>query len=115
MLTDAGVVFKEYADRLLSESRAAEMFFRRLPHTKVRVASSEEVFVFLTGNLLSDFITVHPEIEFVRVDGEEYDFSVSIEERHEKRGMFALGFHPSDQFAATVLWQRLDYLFASLL
>ena len=61
-------------------------------------------------DLLADFIAVHPEIVFMKSFPDDADIQVHLLPAYEKRGTFALGFSPSESFAASRLWKVLSQL-----
>jgi DNA-binding transcriptional LysR family regulator len=81
----------------------------RFPDTVVRVAASDEVFNYLTVNLLGRFLQVHPEIRFEHAFiSESADLKVSLIPTNENRGTLALSYHPSASFASTRLYKVLS-------
>ena len=59
-------------------------------------------------DLLADFLLAHPELSFERAFIGDYDLKITLVPDNEKRGMFALSYHPSSSFAATRLWRVLS-------
>ena len=110
-LTGEGEVFKDYAESILKSYREASAVLAKLPECTVRVAASDEVFDYLTGTILSDFITLHDEILFEKTVESDCDLKVSLKPDDTKRGMLALCYHPSSEFARTRVWSVLsDFL-----
>ena len=107
VLTPAGVIFKEYALKILSTYADACSTLARFPETHVKISASEEIFDYLVSTLLKDFLSAHPEILFERAFISEYDLKVSLVPDTKERGMFALSYHPSSTFAKTRLWRVL--------
>lgn len=111
VLLPAGCLFKDYAESILKSYREASAVLAKLPECTVRVAASDEVFDYLTGTILSDFITLHDEILFEKTVESDCDLKVSLKPDDTKRGMLALCYHPSSEFARTRVWSVLsDFL-----
>ena len=64
VLTPAGEVFFEKATEILSKYHDLSQMFMRFPDSVVRVAASDEVFNYLTNDLLGSFLQIHPEVRF---------------------------------------------------
>jgi DNA-binding transcriptional LysR family regulator len=111
VLTPAGRIFKEYAERIQAEYDETLRVLARFPDTVVRILASEEVFDYLVSDLLADFLLAHPELSFERAFIGDYDLKITLVPDNEKRGMFALSYHPSSYFAATRLWRVLSQCF----
>lgn len=111
ILTPAGRIFKEHAEKILTTYAESAMILARFPDTVVRVEASEEVFDYIVDDLLEDFLLVHQEVCFERAFVGECDLKISLVLDKEKRGMFALSCHPSSSFAATRLWRVLSQCF----
>ena len=108
VLTDAGKVFLKHAERIMADyDRLANEFLPLHPY-QVNVSASEEVFDYLMGELLADFCAVHPDVVFFKTFREDADVNVTLSPVQEKRGTFALSFHPSESFADTRLWSVLS-------
>ena len=60
VLTPAGESFKEYAEEILSRYDEVFRLFQPFPDTIIRVAASDEVFSYLTENILCRFLAIHP-------------------------------------------------------
>ncbi len=110
-LTPAGRIFKDYAMKILASYAESTQILARFPDTVVRVEASEEVFDYVVGDLLADFLLVHHEVSFERAFVGDCDLKISLVPDNEKRGMFALSCHPSSSFAATRLWRVLSQCF----
>ncbi len=109
VLTPAGEVFLEKAQEILSKYSDLSQIFTRFPDTIVRVAASDEVFNYLTVNLLGHFLQVHPEVRFeLAFIPENADLKVSLIPAKENRGTLALSYHPSASFANTRLFRVLS-------
>ena len=108
VLTPAGRIFKDYAEKILAQYAESCQVLARFPDTKVRISASEEVFDYLVDQLLPDFLQVHQEVSFERAFIGDYDLKIILGPDNEKRGMFALSYHPSSSFAATRLWRVLS-------
>lgn len=115
VLTPAGRIFKDYAERIQSEYARSCQILARFPDTVVRISASEEVFDYLLSDLLADFILAHPELSFERAFIGDHDLKITVVPDKEKRGMFALSCHPSSSFAATRLWRVLSQCFKPVL
>ena len=68
----------------------------------------DRVFDYLVDELLSDFLQVHQEVSFERAFIGDCDLKIVLVPDNEKRGMFALSYHPSSYFASTRLWRVLS-------
>lgn len=109
LLTPAGEMFKSYADDILMRYYRMNSLFDHFPEITVRVSASDEVYAYLTEDLLAGFLTFHPEVHLVKSFlAEEADLTVTLTPAGKKRGMLALGYHPSVSFAASQLWQVLS-------
>mgnify|MGYP003563192664 CR=1 FL=1 len=108
-LTPAGRIFKIYAQEILDRYSEAEKLFTPLQPTVVNVYASDEVYDYMTGTLLKDFLLVHPEIVLMRSAEENAHFKARFIPIENKRGIFALCSDPSESFAGTDLWQMLSY------
>lgn len=111
ILTPAGRLFKDYAEKILATYDESTRILARFPDMVVKVEASEEVFDYIVGELLEDFLAVHLELRFERAFVGDYDLKVRLVPDKEKRGMFALSCHPSSSFAATRLWRVLSQCF----
>lgn len=110
VLTPAGQIFKSYAEKLLQDFSDMEMMFSLQDEAVVRVAAAQQVFEYVTGNLLNDFLAVHPQVIMKQVGLEETaDIRVELIPINNKRGIITLGYHPSESFASTELWRALSY------
>lgn len=78
VLTPQGVVFKEYAERILKTCSSAAVAFAKTSTTVVRVSASEEVFSLYLAPALEKFMTVHPEVSFERAMFEDADVAVVL-------------------------------------
>lgn len=111
ILTPAGRIFKEHAEKILTTYAESAMILARFPDTVVRVEASEEVFDYIVDDLLEDFLLVHQEVCFERAFIGEYELKVCITPVQKERGMLTLSYHPSSEFAASRLWRVLsEYL-----
>ena len=109
VLTTAGEVFLEKATEILSKYHSLSQMFMRFPDTVVRVAASDEVFSYLTINLLGSFLKVHPEVRFEHAYiSDTADLKVTLNPSKEDRGTLALSYHPSATFANTILFRVLS-------
>ena len=108
-LTPAGEVFLEKATEIISKYYDLSQLFMRFPDTVVRVAASDEVFNYLTNDLLGSFLQVHPEVRFEHAFiADNADLKVSLVPSKENRGTLALSYHPSATFANTRLFRVLS-------
>ena len=109
VLTTAGEVFLEKATEILSKYHDLSQMFMRFPDTVVKVTASDEVFNYLTVNLLSTFLQVHPEVRFEHAFiSDVADLKVSLLPSKENKGTLALSYHPSATFANTRLFRVLS-------
>lgn len=107
-LTPAGCIFKAYAeaiDRLYTE---VSSIFAPLEARTVNVCASEDIYEYVTGDLLKDFFAVHPEITFIRSAADEADLTVSPQPVPEKRGIIALSYNPSQSLKDSDLWKIMS-------
>ena len=79
VLTPQGVVFKEYAERILKTCSSAAATFAKTSPAVVRVSASEEVFSLYLAPALEKFMTIHPEVSFERAMFEDADVAVVLE------------------------------------
>ena len=109
VLTPAGDVFLEKATEILSKYHDLSQMFMRFPDTIVKVTASDEVFNYLTVNLLGTFLQVHPEVRFEHAFiSDVADLKVSLLPSKENKGTLALSYHPSATFANTRLFRVLS-------
>lgn len=112
VLTPAGDAFREYAEDILSRYDEVSVLFQRFPDMTVRVSASDEIFSYLTEDLLGSFLAIHPEVRFEPAFlDDEADLKVTLVPVKEKRGMLALSYHPSSELASTRLYRVLSELF----
>ena len=109
VLTPAGEVFLEKATEILSKYYDLSQMFMRFPDTVVRVAASDEVFNYLTNDLLGSFLQIHPEVRFEHAFiADVADLKVSLIPSKDNRGTLALSYHPSATFSNTRLFRVLS-------
>ncbi|MBE6232031.1 MAG: LysR family transcriptional regulator [Bacteroidales bacterium] len=77
-LTSAGIVFKDYAETVLSACSSLDMMFSRLKPSLVRLSVSEEVYNWLIAPFLEKFSIVHPDVRFERVMFEDADLRIFL-------------------------------------
>ena len=108
VLTPAGEVFQDKAKEILSQYADLSQMFMRFPDTIVKVAASDEVFNYLTNDILGSFLQVHPEVRFeLSFIPDNADLKVSLVPTKENRRTLALSYHPSAMFANTRLFRVL--------
>lgn len=113
-LTPAGELFLLRANEILSKYDEISDIYMRFPETRVRVAASDEVYNYLTEDLLKNFLSIHPEVHFEMAFIDDHaDLKVNLAPVKENRGMLALSLHPSDSFASTRLCQVLNSILLS--
>ena len=78
VLTPQGKVFLKHARRMLSIGAETGHLFAPLDVSEIRIAASEEIYGGFILPALSDFISVHPEIDVRRSDSDECDLQVSV-------------------------------------
>lgn len=110
VLTEAGEVFRTHASNILREYNRIHTLFYPLPQSVVNVSASEEVYDYLTGDLLKEFIQTHPQIVFVKTFPDEAHLQISLVPDTNKRGTFALSINPSDSFVTSKLWTVLSQI-----
>ena len=109
VLTPAGEVFLEKATEILSKYHDLSQIFMRFPDTVVKVAASDEVFNYVTNDILGSFLQVHPEVRFEHAFvTDTADLKVSLSPSKENRGTIALSYHPSATFSNTRLFRVLS-------
>ena len=109
VLTPAGDVFLEKATEILSKYHDLSQMFMRFPDSVVRVAASDEVFNYLTNDLLGSFLQIHPEVRFEHAFiADVADLKVSLIPSKDNRGTLALSYHPSATFSNTRLFRVLS-------
>jgi len=111
LLTPAGRVFLSYAGRILSDYHDIEVLFAPVEESVVKVAASEEIYDYLISDMFADFVTVHPQVTFVKSFPDDADLNVSLVPENKKRGTFALSFSPSGSFATTKVYRVLSEFF----
>ena len=110
VLTPAGRVFLSYAGRILSDYHDIEVLFAPVEARVVKVAASEEIYDYLVSDMFADFITVHPQVTFMKSFPDDADLTVSLAADPKKRGTFALSFSPSESFVTTKVYRVLTQL-----
>lgn len=111
LLTPAGRVFLSYAGRILSDYHDVEVLFASVEARVVKVAASEEIYDYLVSDMFADFITVHPQVTFIKSFPDDADLTVSLAADPQKRGTFALSFSPSESFAVSKVYRTLSEFF----
>lgn len=110
VLTPAGRVFLSHARRILSDYAQVETLFSPVRETVVKVSACEQVYDYLMNGPFADFVAVHPQVTFMSAFPDEADLTVRLLPDEKERGTFALGFSPSESFAATPLYEMLTQL-----
>lgn len=108
-LTQAGEVFRKYAEGILNQYTEAARVFIPLQEQIVAVSASDEIYSYVCDVLLKDFLQVHPEITLSRTSTEYADLVFRSAPVDKKRGIFALSSDPSPYFSGTNLWKILSY------
>ena len=109
VLTPAGEIFLEKATEILSKYHDLSQIFMRCPDTVLKVAASDEVFNYLTTDILGSFLQLHPEVRFEHAFiADIADLKVSLLPSKENRGTLALNYTPSVTFASTRLFRILS-------
>ncbi|MBE6241649.1 MAG: LysR family transcriptional regulator [Bacteroidales bacterium] len=78
VITQEGLVFKDYADRLSSVCSSAGNMFAKLPPSTVKLSVSEEVYNYLVAPALESFSRIHPEVTFERAIFDDADLKISL-------------------------------------
>ncbi len=115
-LTEQGRVFLSHADRILSDYRSLSHLFSPLTPATVRIKASDELYSYLSDSF-AHFMTIHPEIELVRSEDENYDLAFGFTKAPKEMGgisathnvissMYLLC-RPSESFAQTELFGTL--------
>ena len=107
VLLPAGKVFKDYAEKILDTYTQATQVLAKFPDTVVMVSATEEIYRYLVDVLLADFLAVHPEVTFEKAFLAESDLRVVLSP-DDRKGVFALSYHPSCEFSKTRLWAVLS-------
>lgn len=108
VLLPAGKIFKDYAEKILQTYYDASEVLAKFPETLVMVSASDEVFDYLVNDLLVDFLELHTEISFQRAFLVDPDLRISLKSDKTNRGLLALSYQPSAEFAASRLWSVLS-------
>ena len=108
-LTPAGLVFKGYAERILSDYSKVQAMFSELPEMIVGVSASEEVYDYIMRDILADFITVHPQVTFVKTFPDNADLCVHL--LPFAQGTFKIAAIPSDKFSRSRVWEVMSVFF----
>ena len=77
-LTGEGVIFKDYAEKMLASCSGLDNMFAKIPPTTVRISASEELYNYLVSPALEAFSKLHPEIVFERALFEDADLTISL-------------------------------------
>lgn len=111
VLLPAGRIFKDYAEKILHTYDESAKVLSKFSETVVMVSASDEVYDYIVGDLLADFLELHSEISFQKAFITEPDLKISLKPDQIKRGMLTLSYHPSNEFSKTRLWSVLsDFL-----
>ena len=114
VLTPAGEIFLQHANDIISKYEEISEVYMRFPDSRVRVAASDDIYNYLTQDILKNFLSIHPEVQFEMAFIDDHaDLKVTLTPVKEKRGMLALSLHPSDSFASTRLYQVLTSILVS--
>lgn len=121
-LTEAGDIFKTHARNILRAYSAAADLFAPMAPALVRVSASEEVYSYLYDSF-QRFMTIHPEIQIVRSEGEEFELSFTLSKAPKEMGGISathnvissiyLVCNPSASFSQTDLFERLKGFLAN--
>ena len=77
-LTSAGLIFKDYAERVLAVCSSIDMMFSRVQPSVVRISVSEEVDTWLIAPILEKFSLIHPDVRFERVMFDDADLKIFL-------------------------------------
>lgn len=110
VLTPAGSVLERYSYAILDRYNRVEQELMRFPDRTVKVAASEEVFGYVTGTLLGNFLELHPEIDWRHTFMEDCDLKITLAASGKEKRMMELSYHPSSAFASTRLWTVLSQI-----
>ena len=108
LLTTAGEMLYEHAKEILVKYEKIEQQFKRFPDRVVKVAASDEIFSYVSDELLGNFLEIHPEVDFQHSFMDEPDLRITIEPSKQEKRMMELSYHPSSSFASTRLWAVLS-------
>ena len=61
VLTPAGEIFLQHANDIISKYEEISEVYMRFPDTRVRVAASDDIYNYLTEDILKNFLSIHPE------------------------------------------------------
>ena len=78
VLTKQGLIFKEYAVKMLSLCESAGSMFSSLSSYSVKISASEELYVHYLAPALESFVAVHPEIAFERAIFDDADLTLVL-------------------------------------
>ena len=126
VLTDQGRVFEIHAKRILNAYVSASSLFGTFEPTVIRIKASDDVYSYIV-NVLNQYLTLHPELQFTRTDEEDAELIMTIQPTprhlgmHENMGDISashniimpllLNISPSETFAQTKAWLALkDFL-----
>lgn len=126
VLTEQGRIFQIHAKRILAAYVSASSLFGALENTVVRIKASDEVYSYMV-NVLNQYLTLHPELQFTRTDEEDAELILTMLPTPRHFGMqenmgdisashniimpLLLNISPSETFAQTKTWLALkDFL-----
>lgn len=109
VLTPSGNVFIRYAGKVLDEYSTIGRMFSLQQHRVVKISSSEDIYDYIMTELLADFLTIHPEIVFMKSFPDEADLQVGVVPDQTQTARFSIRFYPSETFATTSLWDALSF------
>lgn len=78
VLTPQGEIFMKYAADILDSYAHAERAFTKTASTAVRISASEEIYTYIVGPVLDDFMKLHPEVVFERCLWDDADLRLMI-------------------------------------
>lgn len=78
IMTQAGTVFKDHAERVLAACASIDMLFSHFKPSVVRISVSEELDTWLVAPLLEKFSVIHPDVIFERVMFDDADLKIFL-------------------------------------
>lgn len=78
VLTGQGIIFREYASRILKDYASISVMFTEIPSCKVNISVSDDLYANLVGPALESFVRVHESVSFERTSFEEADLIISL-------------------------------------
>lgn len=84
VLTSQGIIFKDYAQRVLESYASMETMFVSLSPASIRISASDEIYSLLLAPAVESFIAVHGEITVERAMFDDADLNIVLQPASER-------------------------------